>query len=319
MTELPSAGQPADLVLVEHPARRRGPDGAPVEPAELLPGVALVTLNRPRALNALSFALLLQLAEAVEALDADAACRAIVITGAGTRAFAAGADVAELAEQTTETLAASPGFRGWDRVAAVATPTIAAVRGYALGGGAELAMACDMVVAAEDATFGQPEIRLGIIPGAGGTQRLARVVGKARAMEVVLTGRRIPAPEAERLGLVTRVVPPAETLAASLDLAAAVAAGPPEAVRAAVAAVRAAFEQPLADGLATERRLFGALFGTPDQEEGMRAFLERREPSWQVAAAAASRVPDAPASPAHSAPEPDLPGRASAASPDRAS
>lgn len=319
MTEQPSTGEPADLVLVEHPVRRRGPDGAALEPAELVPGVALVTLNRPRALNALSFALLLRLAEAVEALDADPACRAIVITGAGTRAFAAGADVAELAEQTTESLAASPGFRGWDRVAAVATPTIAAVRGYALGGGAELAMACDMVVAAEDATFGQPEIRLGIIPGAGGTQRLARAVGKARAMELVLTGRRILAPEAERLGLVTRIVPPTETLTAALDLAEAVAAGPAAAVRAAVAAIRAAFEGPLADGLATERRLFGALFGTPDQEEGMRAFLERREPSWQGSAPAPATAADAPASAAEGGQDLDPPGGASAASSDRSS
>jgi enoyl-CoA hydratase len=278
-----------DLVLVEHPARRRGPDGAPVEPPELLGGVALVTLNRPRALNALSFDLLLRLAEAVEALDADPTCGAIVITGAGTRAFAAGADVAELAAQTSETLAASPGFRGWDRVAAVATPTIAAVRGFALGGGAELAMACDMLVAADDATFGQPEISLGIIPGAGGTQRLARAIGKARAMELVLTGRRIGAAEAERLGFVTRVVPAAETLGAALDLGATVAAQPAGAVRAAVAAVRAAFEGPLADGMRVERDLFGSLFGTPDQVEGMRAFVERREPRWRAAGAIATR------------------------------
>jgi len=277
-----------DLVLVEHPARRRGPDGAPVEPPELLGGVALVTLNRPRALNALSFDLLLRLAEAVEALDADPSCGAIVITGAGTRAFAAGADVSELAAQTPASLAASPGFRGWDRVAAVATPTIAAVRGFALGGGAELAMACDMLVAADDATFGQPEISLGIIPGAGGTQRLARAVGKARAMEIVLTGRRVSAAEAERLGFVSRVVPAAETLGAALDLAAAVAAQPAEAVRAAVAAVRAAFEGPLADGIRVERNLFGSLFGTPDQVEGMRAFVERRDPRWRALGAIAT-------------------------------
>jgi enoyl-CoA hydratase len=244
--------------------------------------VALVTLNRPRALNALSFALLLRLAEVVEELDADPSCRAIVITGAGSRAFAAGADVAELAAQTADSLAASPGFRGWDRVAAVATPTIAAVRGFALGGGAELAMACDMLVAGDDATFGQPEINLGIIPGAGGTQRLARAVGKARAMELVLTGRRVSAAEAERLGFVTRVVPATETLGAALDVAAAVAAQPAEAVRAAVAAVRAAFEGPLADGIRFERNLFRALFGTPDQVEGMRAFAERREPRWRA-------------------------------------
>ncbi len=271
-----------DPVLVEHPARRVGADGTAVEPGEPLPGVALLTLNRPRALNALSFELLLHLARAVEALDADPACRAIVITGAGTRAFAAGADVAELAAQTAESLAASEGFRGWDRVAAVATPTIAAVRGYALGGGAELALACDMLVAADTATFGQPEIDLGVIPGAGGTQRLARAIGKARTMELILTGRRVDAVEAERLGFVTRVVPAAETLAAALDLAAAVAAQPPQAVRAAVAAVRAAFETPLAEGLVVERDLFRALFGTPDQEEGMRAFLDRREPRWRA-------------------------------------
>lgn len=271
-----------DLVLVEHPARRRGPNGAPVEPPEGLAGVALVMLNRPRALNALSFALLLRLAEVVEALDADPSCAAIVITGAGTRAFAAGADVAELATQTAESLAESPGFRGWDRVAAVATPTIAAVRGFALGGGAELALACDMLVAGDDATFGQPEINLGIIPGAGGTQRLARAIGKARAMELVLTGRRVSAAEADRLGFVTRVVPAAETMAAALDLAAAVATQPAEAVRAAVAAVRAAFEGTLADGIRVERDLFRALFGTPDQQEGMRAFVERRDPRWRA-------------------------------------
>ena len=282
MTEQPSTGAGADLVLVEHPVRRRGPDGAPLDPSDPIPGVALVTLNRPRALNALSFALLLRLAESVEALDADPACRAIVITGTGTRAFAAGADVAELAAQSAASLAASAGFRGWDRVAAVGTPTIAAVRGFALGGGAELAMACDMVVAADDATFGQPEIKLGIIPGAGGTQRLVRTIGKARAMELVLTGRTLPAVEAERLGLVTRIVPAAETLGAALDLAAAIAAQPVGAVRAAVAAVRAADEGPLAAGLAVERDLFAALFGTPDQEEGMRAFLERREPRWRA-------------------------------------
>ena len=155
------------LVLVEHPARRRDGAGAPVDPPELLPGVALVTLNRARALNALTFALLLRLAEVVEALDADPACRAIVITGAGTRAFAAGADVAELAAQTPERLAESPGFQGWDRVAAVGTPTIAAVRGFALGGGAELALACDMIVAGDEATFGQPEIHLGVIRAQG--------------------------------------------------------------------------------------------------------------------------------------------------------
>ncbi len=291
MAEQPSRETPDELVLLEHPARRVGVDGTPIDPPEPLPGVALVTLNRPRALNALSFELLLRLAEVVEALDADPACRAIVITGAGTRAFAAGADVAELAAQTPDSLAASAGFGGWDRVAAIATPTIAAVRGYALGGGAELALACDMLVAGDSATFGQPEINLGVIPGAGGTQRLARAIGKARTMELVLTGRRVDAGEAQRLGFVIRVVPAAETVAAALDLAVAVAAQPPQAVRAAVAAVRAAFETPLAEGLAVERDLFRGLFGTPDQEEGMRAFVERREPRWRAPGSSAA-APD---------------------------
>ena len=282
MRKQPAGEDQASLVLVEHPAHRRGPDGVALDPAVPLPGVALVTLNRPRALNALSFDLLQRLAEAAEALDADPACRAIVITGAGTRAFAAGADVAELSAQTPASLEASPGFRGWDRIAAVATPTIAAVRGYALGGGAELALACDLLVAGDDASFGQPEINLGVIPGAGGTQRLARAVGKARTMELVLTARRVPAEEADRLGFVTRVVPARETLGAALDLAAVIAAQPPEAARAAVAAVRAAFEGSLGDGIRFERALFRSLFGTPDQEEGMRAFLERREPRWRA-------------------------------------
>ena len=183
-----------DLVQVAFPARRPGPGSG--EAGRLLQGVALVTLSRPRALNALSFALLTELGRVVEALDADPDVRAIVITGAGTRAFAAGADIGELAEQTPASLAASEGLRGWDRVAAVAAPTIAAVRGYALGGGCELAMACDMIVAGSDAVFGQPEIKLGIIPGGGGTQRLTRAIGTARAMEIVLTGRTVRAEEA---------------------------------------------------------------------------------------------------------------------------
>ena len=267
-----------DLVRVAVPACR--PAGSE-DAGPPLDGVALVTLDRPRALNALSFALLTDLGRIVEALDADPTVRAIVITGAGTRAFAAGADIGELAEQTPDSLAASEGFRGWDRVAASDTPTIAAVRGYALGGGCELAMACDMLIAGSDAVFGQPEIKIGIIPGAGGTQRLTRAIGAARAMELVLTGRQIRADEAARLGLVTRVVPAEETLAAALDLAAEIAALPVSAVRAAKAAVRAAAELPLAGGIQRERTLFQERFGTPDQVEGMRAFLERRPPSWE--------------------------------------
>jgi len=248
------------------------------EPA--LPGVALVTLDRREALNALSSGLLAELDAKLAALDADPDCRAIVITGAGERAFAAGADVRELSAETPDTLHASDPFAAVDRVATLATPTIAAVRGFALGGGCELAMACDMLIAGDDAKFGQPEILIGVIPGAGGTQRLARAIGKARAMELVLTGRRIDAAEADRLGLVTRVVPAAETVATALELAATIAAMPPLAVRAAKAAVRAGQDLALADGLRYERDRFEALFATDDQREGMAAFLEKRRATW---------------------------------------
>jgi enoyl-CoA hydratase len=293
-----------DLVQVEFPARR--PAAGSDEAGAPLDGVALVTLCRPRALNALSFALLTDLGRAIGALDADPAVRAIVITGAGTRAFAAGADIGELAEQTPDSLAASEGFLGWDRVAATETPTVAAVRGYALGGGCELAMACDMLIAGSDAVFGQPEIKIGIIPGAGGTQRLTRAIGAARAMELVLTGRQIHVDEAARLGLVTKVVPAEETLAAALDLASAIAALPAGAARAAKAAVRAAAELPLAEGILHERMLFRERFGTPDQAEGMRAFLEKRPARWEGRPA----PPDAPAkrdAPAPSRPMEDQP------------
>lgn len=257
------------LVKVEFPA------GNPP-----LPGVALVTLDQPKALNALSYALLAELDAALAALDADPGCRAIVITGAGERAFAAGADVRELSTETTASLHEADPFSAVDRVATLATPTIAAVRGFALGGGCELAMACDMLVAGDDARFGQPEVLIGVIPGAGGTQRLARAVGKARAMELVLTGRRIDAAEADRLGLVTKVVPAAETVAQALALAATIASMPPLAVRAAKAAVSAAAELPLAAGIRHERDLFEALFRSEDQREGMAAFLDKRKATW---------------------------------------
>jgi enoyl-CoA hydratase len=243
-------------------------------------GVALVTLDRREALNSLSFALLAELDAKLAALDADDACRAIVITGAGERAFAAGADVRELAAATPESLRAGDPFAAVDRVATLATPTIAAVRGFALGGGCELTMACDLLVAGDDAVFGQPEILIGVIPGAGGTQRLARAVGKARAMELVLTGRRVSAAEANTLGLVTKVVPAADTVTAALELAGIIAAMPALAVRAAKAAVAAAQDLGLADGLLYERRQFEALFTTADQREGMAAFLEKRRAVW---------------------------------------
>jgi enoyl-CoA hydratase len=244
-------------------------------------GVALVTLDRREARNALSFALLADLDEVLAVLDDDESCRAIVITGAGERAFAAGADIRDLASSTRDQLRRDDPFAAVDRVGRLRTPVIAAVRGYALGGGCELAMACDIIVAGDDAVFGQPELSIGVIPGAGGTQRLARAVGRARAMDLVLTGRQVRADEAERLGIVSVVVPAAEVLDAALDRASAIAALPVEAVRAAKAAVNAAQQMPLDEGLRFERDRFEALFDTHDQEEGMVAFLEKRPPVWR--------------------------------------
>jgi enoyl-CoA hydratase len=249
-------------------------------PVEGHPGVALLTLDRPAALNALNFALLAELADALERLDTDGATRIVVLTGAGDRAFAAGADITELVDQTPQRLRAEGGFDAWDRIAAVGVPIIAAVRGFALGGGCELAMSCDVIIAADDARFGQPEIRIGVMPGAGGTQRLTRAIGGARAMELVLTGRMLEATDAEAAGLVTRVVPAAETVPAALALADEIASMPPLAVRAAKRAVRAAAELPLSAGLRAEREAFFDLFATEDQREGMRAFMEKRPATW---------------------------------------
>ncbi len=270
-TETP---QPADrrLVSIAFPAPAGdGPVG----------GVALVTIERPDVLNALSFDLLDELAAALASLDADPACRAIVLTGSGTRAFAAGADIRELAAQTPVSLLVEDRFAAWERIAATRTPVIAAVRGFALGGGCELAMSCDLIVAGDDAQFGQPEINLGVMPGAGGTQRLTRAIGRARAMDLVLTGRTISAREAEAMGLVSRVVPAEETLGAALDLARTIAAKAPVAVLAAKEAVRLADELPLSAGLRHERRAFFALFASDDQGEGMAAFVEKRRPEWK--------------------------------------
>jgi enoyl-CoA hydratase len=244
-------------------------------------GVALLTIDRPEALNALSFAIVGAIADALEALDADPACRAVVLTGAGERAFAAGADIKELAEQTATGLSRDDPFVPWDRIGSVGIPLIAAVRGFALGGGCELAMACDVLIAGDDARFGQPEIKLGVMPGAGGTQRLTRAIGKARAMELILTGRTMDAREAEAAGLVTRVVPAAETLDAALEIAAAIAAMPPVAVAAAKRSVLRAGEMGLEAGLDFERREFYLLFASEDQREGMAAFTEKRAPAWK--------------------------------------
>jgi enoyl-CoA hydratase len=251
-----------------------GPDGP-------LDGVALVILDRHEVLNALDFDLIAKLTDALETLDGDPACRAIVITGAGDRAFAAGADIPELAAQTPTSLTVDDHFHRWERIKRVRRPIIAAVRGFALGGGCELAMTCDMIVAGEDAQFGQPEIKLGVMPGAGGTQRLTRAIGKARAMEMILTGRNMGAREAEAYGLVTQVVPSEATVQAALELAAKVAAMPPVAVQAAKAAVNRAEELSLEAGLEFERRNFYLLFDTADQAEGMAAFTEKRAPRWQ--------------------------------------
>jgi len=277
---------PSFAVRVEFPAHRRAPVGgtassAPAVAGERIDGVALVTLDRPEARNALNQELLTGLVDALRALDADPACRCIVLTGAGDRAFAAGADIREIAAETPASLLADDPFARWDEVAATRTPLIAAVRGYALGGGLELALICDMIVAGDDARFGQPEIGIGVIPGGGGTQRLPRAVGRGRATELILTGRLIDAAEAERIGLVARVVPAADTIGAALTLAATIASMPPLAVRAAIASVRASDELPLAAGVAFERRNFHLLFGTEDQREGMAAFLEKRRPTWR--------------------------------------
>ena len=243
-------------------------------------GVALVTIDRPEARNALSFALLAELAAQLEALDLDDRIRVVVLTGAGDRAFAAGADIVELADQTPERLHAEGNFSAWDRIGSIGLPLIAAVRGYALGGGCELAMTCDLIVAGDDAQFGQPEIRIGVMPGAGGTQRLTRAVGAALAMELILTGRAMPAEEAKAAGLVTKVVPSAQTVEAALELADTIAGMPPLAVRAAKRSVLAAADLSLSAGLRAERAAFFELFATEDQREGMRAFMEKRPPTW---------------------------------------
>lgn len=242
--------------------------------------VRLVTLNRPKALNALNRKLAAELLAELEAAEADPAVGCIVLAGS-ERAFAAGADIAEMAEETPVTLAASGHFAEWDRMAALRKPVLAAVAGYALGGGCELALMCDMIIAADSATFGQPEIRLGIIPGMGGSQRLTRAIGPQKAMEMILTGRTMDAEAAERAGLVARVVPADNLLDEVMEVAATIAGQSLPAVMAAKEAVRAALDSPLADGLRHERSLFRALFATEDQKEGMRAFMEKRAPQFQ--------------------------------------
>jgi len=241
--------------------------------------VGLITLNRPEALNALNVALMNDVVAAATELDADPEIGAIVLTGS-TRAFAAGADIKEMSTQTYMDMYLADGFAGWDRLAEVRTPLIAAVSGHALGGGCELAMMCDFIIASDTAKFGQPEIRLGVIPGIGGSQRLTRAVGKAKAMELILTGRTIDAAEAERAGLVARVVPVEELLDDALATAATIAGMSLPIAMLAKEAVNAAFEMTLDAGIRFERRVFHSVFATDDQKEGMRAFIEKRPPTF---------------------------------------
>jgi enoyl-CoA hydratase len=239
----------------------------------------LLRINRPEAMNALNGGVMEELTQALEAFDRDPAVGAMVITG-DDRAFAAGADIKEMAEATSVEMLLSDRIGRWDRLRRIHKPIIAAVSGWCLGGGNELAMACDMIVASETARFGQPEINLGVIPGAGGTQRLTRAVGKAVAMEVVLNNRTLTAEEALTLGLVNRVVPVEAYLDEALRLANEIAARAPLAVRLGKEAVNHAFESFLADGVADERRAFYFLFSTQDQKEGMQAFVSKRKPEW---------------------------------------
>src|SRR5579863_7904888 len=243
--------------------------------------VGLITLNRPKALNALCDALVRELGAALDAFEDDDAVGAIVLTGS-ERAFAAGADIKEMAGKSfVECYVEDFITDGWERITTCRKPIIAAVAGFALGGGCEMAMMCDTILAAESAKFGQPEITLGIIPGSGGTQRLTRAVGKAKAMELVLTGRMMDAAEAERGGLVSRVVPNDKLLEEALKIAAQIAGFSRPAVFAAKEAVNRAFETTLAEGVRFERRLFHAMFATDDQKEGMAAFVEKRKPAFK--------------------------------------
>ena len=241
--------------------------------------VTLVRLNRPQALNALNSQTLADLIAAFAAYDADPGQRCLVLTGS-EKAFAAGADIKEMSEQSFAAMYGSNFFVGYERVTATRKPFIAAVSGFALGGGCELAMMADFIIASDTAKFGQPEIKLAVTPGMGGSQRLVRAIGKAKAMEMCLTGRMMDAAEAERSGLVARVVPAADLVAEALKTAAAIAAMAPLAVLAVKEQVDAAFEMPLSAGIRFERRLFHGLFGSADQKEGMAAFVAKRPGVW---------------------------------------
>jgi enoyl-CoA hydratase len=243
--------------------------------------VGIVTLNRPKAMNALNSEIVGEIGAALDAFEADDGIGCIVLTGS-EKAFAAGADIKEMADKSyMDVYLANFITDGWERVTTCRKPIIAAVAGYALGGGCEVAMMCDFIIAADTAKFGQPEITLGIIPGAGGTQRLTRFVGKSKAMEMVLTGRMMGAEEAERAGLVSRVVPAVDLLEEAVKTAKSIADLSRPAVMIAKESVNRAYESSLAEGVLFERRSFHALFATEDQKEGMAAFAEKRQPKWR--------------------------------------
>ena len=242
--------------------------------------VGVIRLNRPQVLNALNLALKTELCDAIKKFDTDANIGCMVITG-NEKAFAAGADIKEMVDKTyTDALIGN--FTGdWDEAARARKPIVAAVAGFALGGGCELAMMCDIIIAADNAKFGQPEIKIGVIPGIGGTQRLTRAVGKSKSMEMNLTGRMMDAAEAERSNLVSRVVPLASLMDEAMKLAETIASMSLPSVLIAKEAVNRAFEGPLAEGIKFERRVFHSLFATEDQKEGMKAFVEKRKPQWK--------------------------------------
>jgi enoyl-CoA hydratase len=247
---------------------------------ETLEQVGLVRLNRPKVYNALNNTVVAEVMDALQNFDADPAVGCMVLTG-NERAFASGADIKGMSQATAVEMLQRDEISRFDAIRKLKKPVIAAVSGWCLGGGNELAMSCDMIIAAESARFGQPEINLGVIPGAGGTQRLTRAVGKAIAMEMVLNNRTLTAEEAQQFGLVNRVVPVERHLEEALQLAAEIAARAPLAVRMAKEAINNAFESFLSDGLADERRNFYLLFASQDQKEGMAAFLEKRKPHWR--------------------------------------
>jgi enoyl-CoA hydratase len=241
---------------------------------------AIIRLNRPEVLNALNLSMMVELVEVLEAFDKDEDVRCIIITG-NERAFAAGADIHEMAGATAIDMLQRDQFARWDKIRKVRKPLVAAVSGFALGGGCELAMICDIIIASETARFGQPEINIGVMPGAGGTQRLTRAVGKAMAMEMVLAGRMLSAEEALRWGLINKVVPVEHYLREAEVLASQIASKPPVAVRLAKESVLKAFDTTIEGGLEFERKNFYLLFASEDQREGMQAFLEKRRPEWK--------------------------------------